>query len=102
MHYATILWAGIAAAALVLSTIHTAVWALDRRALANFAFAISAVGLTGVAWCEIGMMSAHSPSQWGWWVRWFQIPHFFMLIGMLTFIRLYLGTGRIWLLGTIT
>jgi PAS domain S-box-containing protein len=101
MHWVTMLWAGVATASLVLSAIQIAVWALDRRALPNLAFAISSLGLVGVAWCELAMMNSNSSHEWGEWVRWFHLPNFFMLVGMLVFVRLYLGAGRVWLFGLI-
>jgi len=101
MRLVTMLWAGVAAASLVLSAIQITVWALNRRALPNLAFAISSLGLVGVAWCELAMMNSNSAHEWGEWVRWFHLPNFFMFVGMLLFVRLYLDAGRTWLFGLI-
>ncbi len=101
MSYVMMLWSMIAAAALVLAVLHALVWSLDRRAYANLAFVVVAVALIGVAWAELGMMHAATPDEWARWIRWFQVPAFFLICGLVVFVRLYLGTGRSWLLWTI-
>lgn len=101
MSYVTILWSGAAAAALLLGLVHAAVWALNRQALPNLAVAVVALSLTGIGITELGMMVSHSPEEWGTWVRWCHLPLFFHIAGIVVFIRLYLGTGRLWLLWTI-
>lgn len=101
MSYVTIIWSVIAAAALVLGVLHTLVWVLDRRAYANLTFAVVAFAAMGVAWVELGMMSAQSAAAWGAWVRWYHLPNFCLIVGTLAFIRLYLGTGRPWLMWTV-
>jgi two-component system sensor kinase FixL len=101
MHYTTMLWSAVAAVSLVLSAIQLSVWTLDRRAWASLTFAVTAFGVAGVAWCELAMMDARSPQQWGEWIRWFHIPIFVMMVGLLAYVRTYLGAGRLWLLGLI-
>lgn len=99
--YVTLLWSMIAASGLMLAVWHSLVFALDRRAYANLAFAIVALGAMGIAWTELGMMLAGSAAEWGRWVRWYQLPNFFLIVGTLVFVRLYLGTGRPWLMWSI-
>jgi two-component system, LuxR family, sensor kinase FixL len=101
MSYVTIVWSVIAASALVLGVMHTLVWILDRRAYANLAFAVAAFAATGIAWVELGMMSAATAPEWGSWVRWYQVPNFCLIVGTLAFVRLYLGTGRLWLMWAV-
>src|SRR5689334_13443475 len=101
MSYVTIVWSVIAAAACVLAVVHTLVWILDRRAYANLAFAIVAYAATGIAWVELGMMHSATAAEWGSWVRWYQLPNFFLIVGTLAFVKLYLGTGRDWLMWAI-
>lgn len=101
MSYVTILWSGAAAAALLLGIVHAAVWLLNRQALPNLAVAVLALSLTGIGITELGMMVSQSPEEWGEWVRWCHLPLFFHIVGIVVFIRLYLGTGRLWLLWTI-
>jgi signal transduction histidine kinase len=101
MSYVTMLWALVAASALVLGVVNILVWAFDRRTYARLAFAGVAFGLIGISVAELGMMSARTPAEWGSWVRWFQVPNFVVIAGTAVFVRLYLGTGRLWLLWTL-
>src|SRR5262249_33910578 len=90
MSYVTILWSVIAAAALVLGLIHALVWILDRRSYPNIAFAVVAVAAAGITYVELGMMDAGSAESWGTWVRWYQVPNFWLIVGTLVFVRIYL------------
>ena len=56
----TILWSVAGAAALLLGIVHALVWAHDRQARANLAFALVAISIVGVAITELGMMQAHT------------------------------------------
>jgi two-component system, LuxR family, sensor kinase FixL len=101
MSYVTVLWSIAAAAALLLGVVHALVWALDRLAWKNLAFAVVAFAVAGIGLTEIGMMYATTPEEWGSWVRWCHVPIFFAVVGLVVFVRLYLGTGRLWLAGVI-
>lgn len=101
MSYVTVLWSVVAAAALVLAVLHALVWSFNPRAYPNLAFAVVALAVIGVAWTELGMMNAATPTEWALWVRWFHIPNFLLICGLVVFVKLYLGTGRGWLLWTI-
>jgi PAS domain S-box-containing protein len=101
MRYVTIIWSAAAAGALMLALVHGLVWAYDRRARANLAFAIAGLGLAAMTMCELGMMQARTAQEWGEWVWWLQ-PGFFLLVcGMAVFLRLYLQAGRWWLLALL-
>ena len=101
MSYVTMLWSVVGASALVLAVLHTLVWAFDRRAYVNLLFALVAYGVIGISWVELGMMSAQTAAEWGSWVRWFQVPNFFVIVGTVVFVRLYMGSGRMWLMWTL-
>ena len=45
------------------------------------------------------MLHATTPREWGEWLWWMQIPIFLFISGMALFLRMYLGAGRLWLLG---
>ena len=97
MNLITVLWSMAAGAALTLAVVHLLVWAFDRTARANLMFSIIALAVAGMAPTELGMMHAASPEEYGFWVRWFHVPLFFAIVGMVLFVRLHLGTGRVWL-----
>src|SRR5262245_17610697 len=101
MSYVTMLWALVAASALVLGFVNVLVWACDRGTYANLAFAGVACGLIGISVVELEMMRALSAAEWGSWVRWFQVPNFVVIVGTAVFVRLYFGTGRLWLMWTL-
>jgi two-component system, LuxR family, sensor kinase FixL len=97
MSLITILWSMAAAAALTLSLVHAMVWISDRRAVANLMFSVVAVALACMAPLELRLMNAHTPQEYGVWLRWLHVPIFFAITGTVLFVRLYLGTGRAWL-----
>lgn len=97
MSFITILWSMLAGTALTLATVHALVWASDRRALANLAFAVVAVALASMAPLELRLMYAATPEAYAESVRWFHIPIFVADVGIVLFVWLYLGTGRAWL-----
>jgi two-component system sensor kinase FixL len=94
----TIIWPATAGAALLLGIVHALVWAYDRSARGNLAFAIAALGLASGALIELEMMHAETPQQWGELVQWIHVPLFLLVSGMALFMRLYLAAGRWWLL----
>jgi len=96
-----ILWSMIAAGALLLGLVHFARWLLERRARADLAFSLVAFSFAGVALAEVGGMHARDAAEWGAWVRWFHLPLFGLFLGTAIFVRLFLGTGRRWLLWTL-
>ena len=101
MNAVIILWAGVAGTALTLAGVHGFLWLLDRRTTANLAFCVVAVSVAGIALTELGMMHSATPAEYGNWVRWFHVPNFFAIVGLIVFVRLQFGTGRLWLAATI-
>jgi len=101
MSYVTILWSIAATSALLLGVVHVLVWALDRKAWTNFAFGVVAFSIVGIVPAELGMMYSATPQEWGEWVRRCHLPIFFAIVGIVLFVRLYLGTGRAWLAWTV-
>ena len=101
MSYVTVIWSVIVACPLLLAVMYGCVWLMDRQARAALAFAFEALGIALTAVVELGMMHATSPEEWGEWVRWIQVPILIRTAALVTFIRLYFGTGRSWLLWTV-
>ena len=101
MNAVVILWAGVAGTALTLAGVHGFLWLLERRTSANLAFCLVAIGVAGISMTELGMMHAASPDQYGTWVRWFHLPNFVAIVGLIMFVRLQFGTGRLWLATTV-
>jgi PAS domain S-box-containing protein len=101
MSVITVLWLIGAGVALTLAVVHTLVWLYDRRALANLTFAITALALACMAGIELQLMHTQSPEDYGRWIRWFQVPVFVEITGLVLFVHLYLRTARVWLGWTI-
>jgi two-component system, LuxR family, sensor kinase FixL len=101
MSYVTILWSVVAASALLLAVVHIIVWLLDHRARASLAFTFTSLGIVGMVCAELGMMSARNAQEWGEWLRWYHLGNFALIVGAVLFVRVYLGTGRPWLMWTV-
>ena len=101
MNAVVILWCTVAGAALAMAGAHGALWLFDRRGLPNLAFSVVALAVAGLAIAELGMMQAASAAAYGQWVRWFHVPNFFAIVGLVAFVHLQFGTGRAWLAGLI-
>ena len=101
MNTVVILWAAVGGTALSLAGVHGVLWLLDRRATANLAFCIVAIAVAGVSLTELGMMHSATPAEYARWVRWFHVPNFLAIVGLIVFVRLQFGTGRLWLAATI-
>jgi signal transduction histidine kinase len=101
MSLVTTLWSMQAAAALTLAVLYAVVWSVDRRNLANLMVCIIAVAMAVTARTEVGMMHAATVTAYSDGARLLYLPLFFTFIGLLLFVRFFLGTGRLWLLWTI-
>jgi len=101
MSLVTTLWSMQAAAALTLAVLYALVWSTDRRNLANLMVCVVAVAMAVTARDEVGMMHAATVTEYAVWASRLYVPLFFAFVGQLLFVRLFLGTGRSWLLWTI-
>jgi PAS domain S-box-containing protein len=75
---------------------HLLVGIWQRRA-ANLFFVLAAVAVIGIAIVELLMMHAGSAEEFGWALRWGQVPIFVLTIALVGFVSFYFGTGRLWL-----
>lgn len=97
----TVLWSVVAGATLLLAALHLVFWTSNRRFHVDLVFALTALAFVGVAASELWSMNASTPQEWGRAVKWCHVPLFFLFIGIVAFVRLYLGTGRTWLGGSV-
>jgi len=103
MNTVMVIWSAAAGAGLMLAVLHFFVWFRDRRAWASLVFSLSAVFVVLTALCELNMMLVQTPVDFGFWLRWIHVPGFLAITGTMIFVRLFLGTGRIWLIAlTVT
>ena len=97
MSWITIVWSMSIAACWTMALIHLAVWVRDRGAQAHLAYSIMSVAATGIAIGELAMMRAETVSDVATAIRWIHVPIFVLMMAVVAFVRLYLGTGRLWL-----
>jgi PAS domain S-box-containing protein len=97
MSWVDVVWVTPAAACLTLAALHLLVWARIREAWANLAFAALALAVLGIGVSELTMMGAATPADYGRALRWIQVPLFAAVAMSVLFLRLYFGTGRLWL-----
>lgn len=97
MSWVTVVWSMIASACLTLAAIYVAVWYRNRTAWASLLFSVTALATAAVAFCELWMMRATSPGDFGAALRWAHVPLYLWLVALTWFVRVYLGAGRPWL-----
>ena len=87
----------IASACLTLATMHLLIWCKNRAAWASLLFAMTAVGSAGMALCELWMMEATTPAEFGLALRWLHLPAWIVIVGLVGLVRVHLRAGRWWL-----
>ena len=97
MSWVTVIWSMTASACLTLAAVNLLVWWKKRTEWANLLFSLTAVGTAGMAFCELWMMRAETPGQFGTALRWLHVPAWALLVALVGFVRLYLRAGRPWL-----
>ena len=95
--HVTVLWSLVAGATALLGVVHFAYWISSRQARIHLVFTVTTLAFVGVAATEIWGMHAATPQEWGEAVRWCHVPLYFLVVGLVAFVSLYLGTGRAWL-----
>src|SRR4029077_10803946 len=101
MSWVTIIWAMTASACLTLALVHVLVWWRRREVPANLLFALTAVAAAVFAGCELWIMRAETPAEFGMAVRWAHVPAWVLIVSLVGFVRLCLRAGRLWLAWTV-
>jgi two-component system sensor kinase FixL len=101
MSWVTIIWSMVASACLTLAAMHLLVWSRRRTAWAHLLFSLSAAGTAAYAGCELWMMRAQTPGDFGLALRWAYVPAWVLVVSVVAFVRVYLRAGRPWLAGTV-
>lgn len=91
----------IAAACLTLGGLSLLIWARNRSALANLAFAIAAIAVAGIVPFELLLMQAETPEQFGRLQKWIHAPADTAFLAILCFVFIYLKAERLWLAWTV-
>jgi signal transduction histidine kinase len=101
MDSVTILWSVAAGVSLTLTAVCGSVWLMTRRDPANLMFCILGIAVASSAYVELCMMHAGTPAEYGALLRWYQIPTFMALMGLVLFVHYYLKASRLWLLWAV-
>jgi PAS domain S-box-containing protein len=101
MSWVTIIWSMVASACLTLAAMHLLVWFRKRTKWANLLFSLTASATAVFAGCEIWMMRAETPGQFGTALRWIHVPTWVIVVALVGFVRLHLRAGRPWLAWTV-
>ena len=101
MNWVTVIWSMIAAACLTLAAAHLLVWFRRRTAWANLLFSMTAIATAGLAACELWVMRAQTPEEFGAAIRWGHVPYWVIVVSLVGFVRTYLRAGRPWLAWTV-
>ncbi|MGZ8920180.1 MAG: hypothetical protein ACXW3L_04280, partial [Limisphaerales bacterium] len=96
MNWVTIIWSTLIGACAAIAVPYLIVGIWQRRAAELF-FVGVAVGTIGLAAGELGLLHATSAEEFGVSLRWLGLPIFLLVISKVGFVRLYFGTGRLWL-----
>lgn len=96
MSWVAAVWGMLIGACGAMALPHLLVGLWQRRA-AHLCFVLATASVIAIAVGELSMMRAESVEQFVHAVRWMQVPVFFLVVGVVSFIRLYLATGRLWL-----
>ncbi len=101
MSWCTVIWSMAAGAGLTLAGLHLLVWCRQREAWGSLLFSLSALGTAAMAACDLGLMHATSPAEYGVITRWIHVPIWLVIISLVGFVRFYLRAGRPWLAWTV-
>src|SRR5262245_32993955 len=90
-------WSFIAAASLLLALIHFVVWLRQHDQYGHLLFSALALSAATFAGFELLLMRASTPAAYAELLKWAHIPLAAFILSIVGFVRLYLGTGRLWL-----
>jgi two-component system sensor kinase FixL len=101
MTWITIVWSMNAAACLTLAGIYLLVWCKQREGWAHLLFSFTAVAAAAIAAFELAMMHTETVGRYEALMRWIHVPAWVLIVSLVSFVRLYLHAGRLWLAWSI-
>jgi two-component system sensor kinase FixL len=96
MSWVTFIWASVIGACATMALSHLLI-GIKRRAWENLLFAVAALSVGGIACGELAIMHSGTTEEIGRAQQWAHLPIFFLVVAIVGFVRLYFGTGRLWL-----
>ena len=96
MSLITIVWSVLIGACVAMALPQVLIWIWQRRIVRLF-FVILTAGVIALLSNELALMRSSSVEQFARVLQWRQLPLFVMFVAIIGFVRLYFGTGRLWL-----
>lgn len=97
MSWITVIWSINAGICLALAGLNLFVCGKSRGSWPNLLFAIACLAGAALAVCELMLMRAQSPEQFGELWRLWHVPLAIMVVSLIWFVRFYLRAGPLWL-----
>jgi signal transduction histidine kinase len=91
----------IAATSLTLGMIQLLAWWQNREKRERLLFALMTVATAWMAFCELAMMQAKTPGDFGFALRWLHVPVLLNFFAITGFALVHLRAGRRWLAGML-
>jgi PAS domain S-box-containing protein len=101
MSWVTFIWSMTAGICLTFGAVHFLVWTRQRDQWANLVFSFSATAAAGYAVLDMVALRAQTPAEYGELWRWALMLGMLEGVSIAWFLRLYLRSGRLWLLWLI-
>ena len=98
----TILWTFAATACFTIGAIYLFVWLRLRKSNENLLFSLAAFGASAVGFFELLALHANDIRAYAFALKYQTLGVFTMLVSLVWFIQIYFGTGRKWLVWSIT
>lgn len=101
MSWITIVWSMVASACLTIALMHLIIWSRRKQDWVHLVFALAATSAAAFSAFELLLMRAETVEQYVALQHWLYVPAFAIVLALMGFTRLYLGTGRPWLAYTV-
>ena len=86
-----------AVACVTLGLVHIFVWLKEPVRRTHLLFFVAALSVAAITPFEWLMVRAQTPEQFGWALRWVQVPLAFAFVSLIWFLWLRFGTCSLWL-----
>jgi PAS domain S-box-containing protein len=97
MNWIDVVWPMMAGASFMLALIHVLIWLKQGQQTSQLMFALTAIAVAVIAIFEQLAMHAPTTDSYATILRWAHVPFAVMMVGIVSFVRLQLQAGRLWL-----
>ena len=97
MSWVTAIWSMTAGACLTLAAMHLFVAYRIRPPWPSLLFSITAIATAAYVYFELRMLGSHTAQEYALALSWARVSAWFVVVSLVAFLHVYLGTGRPWL-----